>query len=398
MDQPRDRRDARRDGLTFGSVSRARALDTALAAGVLIVGEFSILSGHTSEGPRGLTAVVALVVCACLLFRREYAVEAAIVAMAAWLVQAIAGESPNALWEIVPLVVFPYSIAAFEDRRRAVIGAVIWLAGLWTVVLLDPTAHTASDRVFTPLVFTFAPWAAGLAARRFASQADRLSELNTELERRREHDVLTATQEERARIARELHDVVAHSLSVMVVQAGAAEEVLAVDPERAAEPLRAIRSTGKNALGEMRRLLGVLRIDDKPSFEPQPGLGNLPELVAQMRSVGLDVELETSATLPALAPGPDLIAYRIVQEALTNTLKHAGTVPARVALSADDRVLVLDIADEGDRAAANGDPGHGLIGMRERVALYGGSVSAGPRSDAPYGWRVHAELPLEPDT
>jgi signal transduction histidine kinase len=209
-------------------MSAPERFDWLLAAAVFVVGEFSILSGHTNEGPRGLTGVVAAVVCAALAVRRRHPLAAAVVAMTAWLVQAVAAQSPAATWELVPLFAFPYSIAAFQNHDRAIIGGLLWLIGLWTVILLDPTAHTVSDRVFTAPLFTVLPWLAGRGVRRFWAQARDLDKLNLELEQRREHDLLTATQEERARIARELHDVVAHSLSVMVVQAGAAEEMLAL--------------------------------------------------------------------------------------------------------------------------------------------------------------------------
>jgi signal transduction histidine kinase len=377
--------------------ARSGVTDWSLALAVIAVGEFSILSGHTTEGPRGLTAAVALVVGVGLAFRRRAPLEAATVAMCAWLIQAVAGRSPSALWEIVPLLVYPYSVAAHENRRRALIGGAILLAGLWAIVALDPTAHTTTDRLFSAPLFVGASWLAGRGVRRFWSQARELDQLNRELEGRREMDLLAATREERARIARELHDVVAHSLSVIVVQAGAAELMLAQDPQRAAEPLASIRQTGKGALGEMRRLLGVLRTDpDGLALSPQPGVGGLPGLVEQMRDAGLDVRLSPLNELPELPPGPDLVTFRVVQEALTNTLKHAGKVRADVALRAADDVLEIDISDCGRTARRNGAGGHGLIGMRERVALYGGSVSAGPLPSG--GWRVHAKLPLQTDS
>src|SRR4051794_11075571 len=274
-------------------------MDLGLAGGVLVVGEFSILAGYTHEGPRAFNGAVVLVVCVALALRRRHAVPAAIVAIAAWLLQSIFARSPSALWEIVPLLVFPYSIAAFEDRPRALVGGFIWLVTLWAVVLMDPTSDSTNDQIFTPLVFTLVPFGAGLAARRFWAQATELQAVNVELEERRERDVQAATAEERSRIARELHDVVAHSLSVIVVQAGAAEEMLARDPARAAEPLQAIRRTGKSALAEMRRLLGVLREENVAlALAPQPGLGELPALVAQMGAAGLDVRLEAPEPLP----------------------------------------------------------------------------------------------------
>ena len=182
----------------------------------------------------------------------------------------------------------------------------------------------------------------------------------------------------------------------MVVQAGAAEEMLAHDPAKAVEPLAAIRQTGKNALGEMRRLLGVLRADpDSPTLAPQPGLGDLPELVEQMRGAGLDVRLGPLDELPSLPPGPDLVAYRIVQEALTNTLKHAGKVESAIAVEVRGQRLAIDVSDTGTAARPNGSAGHGLIGMRERLRVHGGELDAGPQPGG--GFLVVARLPLEPE-
>ena len=295
------------------------------------------------------------------------------------------------------LLFYAYSLSAYQERRKALIAGAVGLAALWVVVLLDPTQEGSGDLFTAPVLFGL-PWLAGLVVRRYSAQARQLDELNVELERRREQDVLAAARDERARIARELHDVVAHSLSVMVVQAGAAEEVLATDPGRASEPLAAIRQTGKGALTEMRRLLGVLRTDDDGlAFSPQPGLGDLQRLIDQLRAAGLDAQLNIEDGLPQLSPGPDLAAYRLVQEALTNVLKHAGRVRAEVNVRLVEGMLDIEVADRGGqpRVRRRRRDGHGLIGMRERAALYGGSVTAGPTEGG--GWRVHARLPLSPE-
>jgi signal transduction histidine kinase len=223
------------------------------------------------------------------------------------------------------------------------------------------------------------------------------------LEREREERDARAVIEERTRIARELHDVIAHNVSVMVVQAAAAEELFETSPERARESLRSVAATGRAALTEMRRLLGVIRADDElggdPSYVPQPGIDYLDELVRQVQETGLAVELSVLGEPRELPEGVGLCAYRIVQEALTNTLKHAGASRADVSVRYVEDALELQVVDDGRGAdPVNGDGeagGHGLIGMRERVALFGGSLNVGPRPGG--GYAVDARLPIEPN-
>jgi signal transduction histidine kinase len=201
-------------------------------------------------------------------------------------------------------------------------------------------------------------------------------------------------REERARIARELHDVIAHSVSVIVIQAGAAEPLVDEDPGQAREALRSIRTTASDALGEMRRLLGILRTtDDELALNPQPSVAQLEPLLAQTRTTGLEVELRIHGKPRPLPPGLDLTAYRIVQEALTNTRKHGRASRADVALRYTPSALEVEIVDDGTApvaAASNG--GHGLVGMRERVRIAGGTLEVGPLPGG--GFRVAARLPL----
>jgi len=217
-------------------------------------------------------------------------------------------------------------------------------------------------------------------------------------EREREERAAAAVVSERARIARELHDIVSHNVSVMVVQAEAAEEMLERDkPDRARAPVRKIEETGRAALTDMRRLLGVLREGDaRPALNPQPGIANLELLLAKVREAGLPVELEVQGTPVPLSPGVDLSAYRIVQEALTNALKYAGRARARVLVRFMPGALELEVTDDGAGAdGVGGGGGQGLVGMRERVALFGGELEAGPRLEG--GYRVYARLPLGAD-
>jgi signal transduction histidine kinase len=235
-----------------------------------------------------------------------------------------------------------------------------------------------------------AAWAVGRA---LSERGRRAAELEVRADRlQREHE--SAVAEERARIARELHDVIAHSVSVMTVQAGAARLLLDGDPERARDSLLSLENTGRQALADMRRLLGILRSDhERAALRPQPGIGDVPALVDQMRAAGLRADLSIEGEPKPLAPGVDLTAYRIVQEALTNALKHAAPAPARVAVRYARDTLAVEVVNDGP-LRGNGRPGHGLVGMRERVGLYGGTLTAGPTDEG--GFRVHAELPVDP--
>jgi signal transduction histidine kinase len=230
----------------------------------------------------------------------------------------------------------------------------------------------------------------------YASLEDRAARLEAE----RDAQAKIATAAERARIARELHDVIAHNVSVMVVQADGASYAMDTDPARAREALAAISATGRQALAEMRRLLGVLRHEGDGANSvraPQPGIGELGELLDQARGAGLPVSFTVEGDPQPLPGGVALAAYRIVQESLTNTRKHAGPVAsASILLRYARDAVVLTISDDGwgdlGGTAPPGAPGHGLPGMRERVAVYGGSVTAGPRSGG--GFEVVATLPL----
>jgi signal transduction histidine kinase len=214
-----------------------------------------------------------------------------------------------------------------------------------------------------------------------------------QLEREREEKAQLAVSEERARIARELHDIVAHGVSVIVAQARAGPH-LTDDPERANGVFRAIESSGREALVELRRLLGILRSDDQQlAIGPQPGLTSLTSLVEQVRASGLPVDLRVEGEPVHLPAGVDLSAYRIVQEALTNVVKHAHATSAEVEVRYRPDALELAIVDDGRGAAVSTNgTGHGLIGMRERVALYGGKLDAGRRDGG--GYSVRARLPL----
>jgi signal transduction histidine kinase len=295
----------------------------------------------------------------------------------------------------VALMVAVWIAGTIPEWRGAVAGLIIGLAFLNTANLrLDAGAGDAIGNS----VICGGVWTASFLLSRRREQARELAERAERLERERETEARAAAAEERARIAREMHDVVAHSLSVMVVQAEAAEAMLDTDPERARRPLAAVQETGRSALTELRRMLGVLReiADEGAALAPQPGLAGLDALVQHVRDAGLPVTLRVEGDPRPLPPGIDLSAYRIVQEGLTNALKHAGPARAEVVVRYGPREVELTVRDDGRGfdPRSNGG-GHGLVGMRERVALDGGRLSAGPRPAPEGGFAMVAALPLD---
>jgi signal transduction histidine kinase len=293
------------------------------------------------------------------------------------------------------LVAF-YSVGAHRELR----GAALRLgAGLLVLLGLDVADLARGEGTILDAAgeypFVLVVWGAGVGVRNMRGHASLLEDRVGLLARERDEKARAAAAQERTRIARELHDVVAHSVSTMVLQTSGARQVLRSHTDEADAALRSVELTGRQALRELRRMLGILRTDDRPSLDPQPGVADIQRLVAQMRDTGLPVGLELSGEPPALAPGFDLTAYRIVQEALTNVLKHAGLVETsvRVTFDADALELMIRNARPTRPASNGGDPRHGLIGMRERVALYDGSVRARPDDDG--GFTVRARLPLE---
>ncbi len=293
-----------------------------------------------------------------------------------------------------PLYLALGTYAAYAARGRS-LAAAAFTAAL-AVAWLD-RAGAFPYRATMDLALVVGAWAAGDAFRSRRAELEALRDRAARAEREREERAARAVADEQARIARELHDVLAHNVSVVVVQAAAAQDVFDAHPERAREALRSIETTGREAMGELRRLLGVVRRDDA-AYRPQPGLGRLDELVEQVRAGGLSVAMRIEGAPRPLPAGVDLSAYRIVQEALTNTLRHAGATRAEVAVRYEPEAVVLEVRDDGvgagEAVAGSGGSGHGLVGMRERAALTGGSLEAGPAPGG--GFRVHARLPEQP--
>ncbi|RFU38827.1 sensor histidine kinase [Actinomadura logoneensis] len=290
-----------------------------------------------------------------------------------------------------------YTVAAYCAFRWGVAALAICVLG----AVLEAYQQWHGDLpgmrgpVFVFVVAVLAVWVLGLHIRTRRAYLRELEERAERLEHERDSEIRMARNAERARIAREMHDVVAHNVSVMVVQADGAGYALDSDPGRARQALETISATGRTALAEMRRLLGVLR-DEAASgaYAPQPGLDELDELAEQVRAAGLPVVLERTGSPAAVSEGRALAIYRIVQEALTNTLKHGGPrTSARVTLHYGDDEVTVAVVDDGRGAAAPDDGhGHGLVGMRERAAVYGGEVTAAPRMGG--GFAVTARIPV----
>jgi signal transduction histidine kinase len=379
-----------------------------LLAGVLAVyAQVDVWTELTAErvpGPKLVASVGLLLATAPLAWRQGRPLAVLCIVMAAFAVEAtLAGEAPVGGEVLFPTLLALYSVAAYADRRRALIGlGVAWVATL-VQGAHDPEILSVGDFVLVDLFFFWflggGSWLAGRYVRSRRQDASAFEVRAAQLEREREERAREAVIQERARIARELHDVIAHGVSVMGVQAAAAELMLDVDPERAREPLRSVQDAAREAIAELRRLLGVLReLDEEPSRLPQPRLAELGALLDQVRAAGLDVELTREGPRSPLPAGIELSAYRIVQEALTNALKHAGPGHARVWVRRRPHLLEIEVVDDGDAGpqSAAGVNGHGLVGMRERVALYGGTLEAGP--GAAGGYSVRARLPLEAES
>jgi signal transduction histidine kinase len=306
--------------------------------------------------------------------------------MGALIAQSLAlGTTPSPDFELVAWLIAVYSVAAHTERRTALIGGGIGLAGGLTWIGLDD--------FLLPVVTFGGAWLAGRLVRQRQRYASALEDRARVLERERDANARVAAAEERVRIARELHDIVGHSVSVMVVQAGVQRQLLDDDQTNTREVLRSIEQTGKEALAEMRRLVGVLRQQNESvELEPPASVEHLDGLVRRMGESGVPVRLRVECARVPLPPGVDLTAYRIVQEALTNTLKHAEAASAEVLLRYSADAVEVEVVDDGRLPRAENGTGHGLDGMRERVSLYGGEIQTG-RLDGG-GFLVRARLPL----
>jgi signal transduction histidine kinase len=298
------------------------------------------------------------------------------------------------------MLVAVYSVAAYGRRWVSLAGLAVAELGLAAVQLTPGRLERSAFLLFMGIIAV--AWMLGHFVGDRQVYAAQLEERTAELEQAREELARRAVVEERLRLARELHDVVAHAMSVIAVQSGVGAHVAASRPQEVGKALAAIEATSRAALEELRRLLGVLRQDSEPqaSLTPVPGLADLDSLLAEVAKVGLAVRLRVEGTPSPLPPGVDLSAYRIVQEALTNVVKHAGPARAQVTIRYRDQEVMVEVTDDGRGVTApTGDGrarvGHGLIGMRERVQVFGGDLEVGPGPVG--GFRVAARLPFAVD-
>jgi signal transduction histidine kinase len=368
---------------------RSWGLDIAIAVVVAALGAAEAVGGVDAthrQGPVWAEAAIYIAAGLLLVLRRI----SPLVCLAAILVVstiefALFG-SPEGLGVTLPGVIGAYSVARYVDRRRSwwglVLVALLWLA--WDG--FDPMVTTLLERVqqFAWISPWVVAWLIGALVRTQLQHAGQRQAARSEREAR-------AVAEERNRIARELHDVIGHSVSVMTVQASAVRRRLTADQVAEREALETVEAVGREALNETRRMVGMLRRDDRSDRQPAPGLAQIEALVSKFRDAGLPVELQIQGLDRELPAGLDLTAYRVIQEGLTNALRHAvDPVQVQVEISGADG-LEITIRDDGRTVDPDAEPGHGLLGMRERVVLYGGSLHAGPRSEG--GFELIARFP-----
>jgi signal transduction histidine kinase len=371
---------------------RLQTRDALLAAGVFAVLAAELAVGSARRGPLLPNLLLAAAACAPIAWRRAAPLGALLAAAVAAVTMSAFYSHPQDLFGcflLLSALAFSAGAHLHLVRARIALATIVALIFLVDVVTAE---GGLSDQIF-PLALFGGWWVMGRAARTRQLQTAELRARAEQLERERTENERGAVARERARIARELHDVVAHSVSVMVIQSGAARSVLDTDPDASIAALGAVEDTGREALAEMRRLLGILRPEgERPEHEPQPSLGAVDRLVERARVAGLAVELRVEGAAGTLEPGVDLTAYRVVQEALTNALKHGGDGAARVTLRWSAERLELEVANRIGPGPAGllAGSGNGLIGMRERVALCGGELRAGPSGR---GFVVRARLP-----
>jgi signal transduction histidine kinase len=373
-----------------------RVMDRLFVAVLIAVSAADLIWNDLREGPLAANLAVMTAISVSFLWRRSLPhVVAAItlgglIVMAAWLTM-----PPDLFIAIVMLLTVAYSTGRHLEGRMSIVVALAGAAAITTIAAIyDP-----DDVIFPVIFFWVVPWLAGRTLRNQTSLARELAEKAERAQHAREEEERRAIVLERSRIARELHDVLAHNLSVMVVQASAAGRIVDKNPAQAAEVANLIQRTGREALAEIRHLFGAVRRGEGEALSGPPSIARVEELAQRARTAGLGVELRLHGDPVQLPAGIDLTAYRIVQEALTNALKHAGSARASVTVSYEPNEVVLSIEDDGEGPRdgyelSESGGGHGLVGMQERAALYGGRVQAGRRRGG--GFAVHARLPTRP--
>ena len=379
-----------------------RRFDWLLALGLTAVGELDLWvgppSGSEFHGPRAVNQAFLLLATLPLVWRRRTPLAVLAVVGGSVLIWDYALYAPDRQPPVEPwfaLLIVIYSVAAHTDLRRATLGAAVAAVAILAVDIAGWVGGQSAGELAGVWPFYVVAWLLGRAVRHERRTTAVLKDRTIELEAENQEKARVAVAEERARMARELHDVISHNVSVMVIQASVERHLLAEAQTSTSDVLFSIEQTGRETLVELRRLLGVLRKSgNRPELAPQPSVGHLDALVEAVGEAGLPVALSIEGEPTLLPTGIDLSAYRIVQEALTNTLKHAGPAHAAVTVRYRASELELEVTDDGPGTGDGGGSGHGLIGMRERVDLYGGTLETGAQPGGGYLVRVH--LPLEP--
>ena len=371
-----------------------RVWDRALVVVLSALMVLSVVGSNKLEGPPALNLLVGLAMTLPLLGRRRRPLATATIgAIGAMILLAFLTPPPDLGPAVFVIIAYAYSAGVHADGLAAKAGLAVTSGSILVVGIVD----TPDDILFPFFVFGVAPWAIGRVIRTQTALARELAEQEARVRHLRDLEQASAVASERARIARDLHDVLAHSLSVMVVQASGARRALATDPGAAIHAAGLIEGSGRDALVELRRLFGTVRRGEVEALDGSPGLDQVSALVTRARQAGLPATLRVEGEPVELGPGAAMAAYRLVQEALTNALKHAGSSTTEVTLSHRHDGVTIEVIDEGDGyPPANGDVaggGHGLVGMRERMNLYGGEVEAGPREGG--GFCVRAHLPRQ---
>ncbi|MEO1063945.1 MAG: histidine kinase [Actinomycetota bacterium] len=385
------------DGIRSFLNAHPRFVDGVMAGLVLLLSIIAVASDVTfddqfSRSPDAGYWTLIAIIAGSLLFRRTHPTSAMAVAGSAVTTGALLdyAEPPaNAV-----LVVLLYSTAVYARRDRAITSLIVTAAVVLVIAVLSADEYNGVVLTLSNYLVFGTAWFFGDSVRYRRAYQRELEERARRLELDQDARARAAVAEERRRITRELHDVVAHGVSVMVVQAGAARRTLGDGHPVVGDSLTAIETTGRSALRELRRVLAVLRDDDTPSeLGPQPGIADLGDLVERCREAGSDIELHVG-DLPGLSPGRELTIYRIVQEGLTNAMRYAGPARISVAVGVDDDQVTVEIADDGRGGAADPSPegaGFGLVGLRERLAVFDGELTYGPRVGG--GWALRSSFP-----
>jgi signal transduction histidine kinase len=364
---------------------------TAIEIALEVALRYGAPNGPTT--PRWFAVLASVLMVVPLLARRRFPFAAPV---AVWVLAAALSFVDGRLVGFTTTASVVGLVAAFllgnlREARLGRVGLVVVIGGAAIVIYNDPS-HSAGDLVFLPVSFMIG-WLAGYALQVRATQAEQAEDRAIRAERERTTAARIAVAEERARIARELHDVVAHAVSVMVLQVGAVRHKLPPALDEDKDALMDVEKAGRAALTEMRRLLGAMHEGEDVDLAPQPGLDSLYDLVERVSRAGLPVRLQVEGDAVPLSRAVDLSAYRVVQEGLTNALKHAKASRADVTVRYDTEDLELEIRDDGVGASSNDGLGHGLVGIRERVKIYGGEMSAGPGQEG--GFVLKARLQLD---